>query len=44
MSLALPRFTADGLLDYAGLAIGLSIGFALLRGVGASVEQAISKR
>jgi len=40
----IPRFTADGLLDYAGLALGLSVGFALLRGVGASVEQAISKR
>ena len=40
----LPRLTADGLLDYAGLAIGLSIGFAILRGPGASVEQAISKR
>jgi len=40
----LPRLTADGLLDYAGLAIGLSIGFAILRGPAASVEQAISKR
>ena len=40
----IPRFTAAGLLDYAGLALGLSVGFALLRGVGASVEQAISKR
>ena len=40
----IPRFTADGLLDYAGLALGLSVGFALLRGVGASVEEAISKR
>jgi hypothetical protein len=42
--LPLPRFTADGLLDYAGLAIGLSIGFALLRGPAHSVEEAISKR
>ena len=40
----LPRFTADGLLDYAGLALGLSVGFALLRAPAHSVEQAISKR
>ena len=44
MSLALPRFTADGLLDYMGLAIGLTIGFSLLRPVGEQVQQAISKR
>ena len=40
----LPRFTADGLLDYMGLAIGLTIGFSLLRPVGEQVQQAISKR
>ena len=40
----LPRLTADGLLDYMGLAIGLTIGFELLRPVGNQVEQAISKR
>jgi len=40
----LPRPTFDGLLDYAGLAIGLSVGFAILRGPAAAVEQAISKR
>ena len=44
MSLALPRFTADGLLDYMGLAIGLTIGFSLLRPVGEQVQTAISKR
>ena len=36
--------TADGLLDYFGLAIGLTIGFSLLRPVGEQVQQAISKR
>jgi len=44
MSLPLPRLTADGLLDYAGLAIGLSIGFAILRAPAHAVEEAISKR
>ena len=44
MALALPRLPADGLLDYAGLAIGLTIGFSLLRPVAMQVEQAISKR
>jgi len=42
--LALPRLTADGLLDYMGLAIGLTIGFSLLKPVGDQVESAISKR
>lgn len=42
--LALPRLTADGILDYMGLAIGLTIGFSLLQPVGDHVESAISKR
>ena len=40
----LPRLTADGLLDYMGLAIGLTIGFSLLKPVGDSVQSAISKQ
>jgi hypothetical protein len=40
----LPRFTADGLLDYAGLAIGLVLGFALFQQPANALESAIAKQ
>jgi len=40
----LPRFTGAGLVDYAGLAIGLTLGFALLRKPMDSLQSAISKQ
>jgi hypothetical protein len=39
----LPRFTADGLLDYAALAIGLVVGFSLFSPVADQVEKALAK-
>jgi len=44
MAIVLPRFTADGLLDYFGLAIGLSVGFAILTAPAKAVEDAISRK
>ena len=44
MAIVLPRFTADGLLDYFGLAIGLSVGFAILTNPAQAVEEAISRK
>jgi hypothetical protein len=40
----LPRFTADGLLDYGALAIGLVVGFALFRPVADNIQKAVSKQ
>ena len=40
----LPRFAADGLLDYAGMAAGLVFSFALFQPVADQIEQAISRR
>ena len=39
----LPKRTGAGLLDYAGLAIGLSIGFAILTGPMDQLEKAIRR-
>jgi len=44
MALPLPRLSVDSIVDYFALAIGLSVGFAILREPARSVEQAISKR
>ena len=40
----LPRFTADGLLDYGAMAIGLVVGFALFRPVADNLEKAIGRQ
>ena len=40
----LPRFTGAGLVDYAGLAIGLTLGFAILKNTMDQLEAAISKK
>ena len=39
----LPDLSGAGLVDYAGLAIGLTLGFELLRKPMAGLEKAISK-
>jgi hypothetical protein len=39
----LPKLTGAGLIDYAGLAIGLSLGFALLTQPMSQLESAIRK-
>jgi hypothetical protein len=39
----LPDLSAAGLVDYAGLAIGLTLGFALLSSPMDQLEKAISK-
>jgi len=39
----LPKLTGAGLLDYAGLAIGLSLGFAILSAPMDQLEQAIRR-
>lgn len=39
----LPKFTGAGLVDYAGLAIGLTLGFAILKAPMSQLEAAISK-
>jgi hypothetical protein len=44
MAVPLPRFSVDSIVDYMALAIGLSVGFAILREPAKAVEQAISKR
>jgi hypothetical protein len=41
--LPLPKLTGAGLLDYAGLAIGLSLGFAILKAPMDQLEQAIRR-
>lgn len=41
--LPLPKLTGAGLLDYAGLAIGLSLGFAILSAPMDQLEAAIRK-
>tara|TARA_R100000655_G_scaffold66144_1_gene104572 strand:- start:236 stop:373 length:138 start_codon:yes stop_codon:yes gene_type:complete len=39
----IPDLSAAGLVDYAGLAIGLTLGFALLSAPMEGLEKAISK-
>jgi hypothetical protein len=40
----LPRPTIDGLFDYAALAIGLTLGFTILKPAADAVQDAISKK
>ncbi len=40
----LPRASIDGLWDYAFLAIGLTLGFTLLKPAADAVQEAISKK
>ncbi len=40
----LPRFTGAGLVDYFGLAIGITLGMALLKKPMDSLQSAISKQ
>jgi|TARA_R100001463_G_scaffold3262_1_gene13429 hypothetical protein len=40
----LPALSVDGLLDYAGLAIGLTLGFTILKPAAESIQDAISKK
>jgi len=40
----LPRLSVDGLMDYAGLAIGLTLGFTILKPAADSIQEAISKK
>jgi len=42
--LPLPPLSADGLLSYMGLAIGLSVGFAVLTGPMKQIEDAIRRK
>tara|TARA_R100000951_G_C2601879_1_gene168427 strand:+ start:825 stop:959 length:135 start_codon:yes stop_codon:yes gene_type:complete len=42
--IALPALSVDGLLDYAGLAIGLTLGFTILKPAAESIQDAISKK
>ena len=40
----LPRLSVDGLVDYAALAIGLTLGFTILKPAADAIQDAISKK
>jgi len=40
----LPRLSVDSILDYFGIAIGLTLGFSLLKPAADAVQEAISKK
>ena len=40
----LPRLSVDSLLDYGALAIGLTLGFTILKPAADAVQEAISKK
>jgi len=40
----LPRLSVDSILDYFGVAIGLTLGFSLLKPAADAVQEAISKK
>ena len=39
----LPRFTADGLVDYLGIVVGITVAAALVKPIASQLQSAISK-